>query len=84
MKRALLLLSLAALAGCTDASVARLQALGCPHKVELYSGGQKVREWTSTGKVQSEEQSDGYYFCDKETNVLVRVSGDLVITPIVK
>lgn len=46
----------------------------------MYSGGQKVREWTSTGKVLSESQSDGYYFEDSETGKLIEVAGDVVIT----
>ena len=70
------------LTGCTDAFQAGVQSFGSKHRIELWSGGQKVHEWTSTGKVLSEENSDGYYFCDKETNKLVRVTGDLVITPI--
>lgn len=68
--------------GCTDATISQFGALGSKHKIELYSGGQLVREWTSTGKVLTEEHSDGYYFTDTATNRLVRVSGDLVIYPV--
>lgn len=68
--------------GCTDANLARQSALGNKHRVELWSGGKLVREWTSTGKVESESQSDGYYFVDVESRELVRVTGDLVITSI--
>lgn len=82
--RWMLLVSLVALCGCTDAAISKFQSIGAPHKVELYSGGQKVREWVSTGKVLNEDNSDGFYFCDKDTNVVVRVTGDLVITPIGK
>lgn len=81
-KKSLVLLMLVALGGCTDASRSQFFSYGSPHSVELWSGGQKVREWKSTGKVLSEENSDGYYFCDAETGKLVRVTGDLVITPI--
>lgn len=70
------------LVGCTDASVARFEAYNEKHKIELYSGGELVKEWTSTGKVHAEEQSDGYFFMDEKTKKLVRVSGDLVITPL--
>lgn len=70
---------LAALAGCTDAAWESMGAYGDEHKVTLYSGGKAVREWTSTGKVLNEEASDGYYFKDKATGQLVRVTGDLVI-----
>jgi hypothetical protein len=72
--------TLFALSSCTDATKAKLGGYGDEHKVEMYSGGVKVREWTASGKVQSEEQSDGYYFNDKETGKLVEVSGDVVIT----
>lgn len=70
------------LCGCTDAQISGLQAIGAKHRVELWSGGQRVREWTSTGKVMSEEHSDGYLFRDSETQSLVRVSGSVVVTPI--
>lgn len=67
--------------GCTDAERASLSAYGEQHVIELYSGGQKVREWQSTGKVFSEENSDGFYFKDSATGKLVRVTGDVVVTP---
>ena len=69
------------LTGCTDGYMAGFNAYGDPHSVELYSGGKMVRSWSSTGKVQSEESSDGFYFMDSETKKQVRVTGDLVITP---
>ena len=72
---------LLSLVSCTDAARAKIGALGSEHKVELYSGGQLVRTWISTGKVLTEEHSDGYTFNDKKTNVLVRVSGTVVVTP---
>ena len=70
--------------GCSDADRASLSAYGDEHLVELYSGGQKVREWQSTGKVFSEENSDGFYFKDAGTGQLVRVTGDVVVTPLIK
>ena len=68
--------------GCTDAYSSKVGGLGSEHKVELYSGGVLVRSWISTGKVLSSEQSDGYFFRDKETKVNVEVSGTIVITRI--
>lgn len=65
---------------CTDATRAKIGGYGDEHKVELYNGGKLVREWVSSGKVRSEETSDGYYFNDKVTGGLVEVSGDVVIT----
>ena len=59
-----------------------MNAYGDQHHIELYSGGTKVREWYSTGKVFSEENSDGFYFKDSESKLLVRVTGDVVVTPV--
>lgn len=64
----------------TDASRAKITGYGGEYKVEMYSGGQKVREWTASGKVISEQGSDGYYFNDKATGKLIEVAGDVVIT----
>ena len=80
--KTLILVSLILIAGCTNAEKSRFNAYGKQHSVQLWSGGQRVQEWTSTGKVLSEENSDGYYFQDSETKRLVRVSGDLVISPV--
>lgn len=66
--------------GCTDATIKNFQSLGNDHRVEMYSGGQKVREWMSTGYVESSTDSDGYYFTDAESKKLIKVSGDVVIT----
>jgi hypothetical protein len=68
------------LTGCTDATRAKIGGYGDEHLIEMYSGGEKVREWTASGKVLSEKSSDGYYFNDKLTGRLVEVSGDIVIT----
>lgn len=82
MKRLLLVAVLISFTGCFAADRSGIGAIGADHKVQLYSGGNLVREWESNGKVISESNSDGYYFQDKETKRLVRVTGDLVITPI--
>ena len=79
MKYTLILL-LIPLIGCTDAGRAKIGGYGDKFKVEMYSGGEKVREWTSSGKVLSEQGSDGYYFNDSESGKLIEVSGDVVIT----
>lgn len=39
-----------------------------------------IKTYISTGKVGSEENSDGYYFKDAATGELVEVSGNVVIT----
>lgn len=72
--------TLLGLVGCTEAERAKFSGLGSEHLVEMYSGGVKVREWTASGKVLSEADSDGYYFKDKDTGALIEVSGDVVIT----
>lgn len=74
-----LLLTLS-LAACTDASRAKLGGYGSPHRVEIVSGGRVVRSYLSSGKVQSETQSDGYYFNDARTGELIEVAGPVIIT----
>ena len=65
---------------CTDAERSRVTGDGDEYQVEMYSGGQMVKAWTSSGKVHSEEGSDGYFFNDKATGKLIEVAGDVVIT----
>lgn len=67
------------MSGCTDANMSQLGAYGKQFNVTLYSGGKEVRKWTSTGKVATESQSDGWYFTDASNGKLVRVSGDVVV-----
>lgn len=73
-------LVLMVLMGC--ARVEQYRSIGVDHHIELWSGGEMIHSWTSSGKVLTELDSDGYYFKDKETGRLVRVSGTLIITPI--
>ena len=76
----ILLLSVLLFAGCTDAGYSNaIGSLGSEHKVTLYSGGKTVGEWYSTGKVLTEERSDGYIFRDKKTKRLMRISGTAAI-----
>lgn len=65
--------------GCSDAEQARWKAIGDPGDIECYSGGVLIYSGRSTGKIYSEEHSDGWYLNDSKTNRLVRVSGDCVI-----
>jgi hypothetical protein len=67
------------LGGCTNADVAQLSALGSPADITCYSGGKVIYQGQSTGKVSTENQSDGWYFEDASTHRLVRVSGQCVI-----
>jgi len=66
---------------CTDATKAKFGGLSNEFKVEMINcDGTVAREWISTGKVQSEADSDGYYFMDKATGKLIEVTGRMVIT----
>jgi hypothetical protein len=65
-----------AVTGCTDVQKANYGTLGKPARVICYSGGVKTFDDFSTGKVQSEEGSDGYQLVAQSTNRLVHVSGD--------
>lgn len=66
---------------CTDATQAKLGGYGDEFKVELINcDGSVTHSWISSGKVRSEESSDGYYFMDKKTKKLIEVTGKLIIT----
>lgn len=81
MRFTILLAALLLAVGCTDAEYSSWASLGDEAKIELYSGGQLVRTWHSTGKViQEGEGSDGHSFQEKGTGNFVRVTGDVVIT----
>lgn len=84
MKKTLLVLTISifTFTSCTDAEKSQWGGLGDKHRVEMYSGGNPVKTWTSTGKVQSSSSSDGYFFRDQECDCNVEVSGDVVITRI--
>ena len=87
MKRKIKLIAIVAISlvtySCTDAGRSKWSAIGSEHEIKLINcDGSVTYEWVSSGKVYAEPESDGYYFNDKQTNVLVRVSGNLIITPI--
>ena len=72
-------LSLVIFSGCMRAEMARISAIGSDHKILVYSGGNLVKEFHSVGKVLTEQDSDGWYFLNKETNKLTRVSGTVIV-----
>lgn len=80
MKGFVILFAVLAAAGCTDAGFSKFVALGNAAHVICYSGGRVIFDGRSTGKVGSENQSDGYYFRDVADGMLKEVSGDCVIT----
>ena len=71
-------------AGCADADRGPRSSSGDMHLVELYSGGTKVREWQAAGKVSAEENRRGFSFKDAESGQLVRISGDVVVTQLLR
>jgi hypothetical protein len=72
-------LFLLALLACTDAERAQHAAFGEPGHITCYSGGQVIYDGDSTGRIESEQRSDGWLFMDAKTRRLVRVSGDCVV-----
>ena len=78
---ALLLVVLAATA-CSDADRAKLAAAGEPHVVVVISGNVVTGRWVSTGKIESESNSDGWAFKDRKSNALVRTSGTATLYPL--
>lgn len=78
MKKYIILLLV--LSGCSNANRAAISAWGKPHEVKCYSGGVLIYEGSTTGKIENEEHSDGYYFQDSKTKNFITVSGNCVIT----
>ena len=76
-----ILFIIVALSSCTDAEFAKIGGLGDEFTIEMINcDGSVARTWVSTGKVLSEETSDGYYFKEKGTSKLIEVTGRVVIT----
>jgi hypothetical protein len=80
MKKAITFLTLTAIVmvSCTDASRSKIGGYGDTYKVTVI-GGDTTIVFHSTGKVLSEEKSDGYYFTNADNNKLVEVSGNVII-----
>lgn len=79
MKYILILISSFAMISCTDGQIGKLTNLGNSASITCYSGGVKIFEGRSTGKVTSESSSDGYFFKDAKDGKLKEVSGNCVI-----
>ena len=68
---------------CSDARKAKKFGRGSEFRIEMLNcDGTVARSWISTGKARSEQNSDGYYFMNKGTGLLVEVTGSIVITQI--
>ena len=80
MKKSFMISALALLmgAGCTDATMSKMGGYGDTFTIKVL-GPDTVITYHSTGKVVSEEHSDGYYFTDKATGKLIEVSGTVII-----
>lgn len=65
--------------GCSDGSISKLTSYGESRSIKCYSAEKLIYSGTSTGKIQSEKSSDGYYFREKESGRLMEVSGNCVI-----
>lgn len=68
------------LAGCTDSQRANFGSLGSSGVITLYGcDGKIIKQWTSTGKIATVSNSDGWEFKDAATGKFIRVSGTVVI-----
>ena len=67
------------LVSCTDGTIGKLTSYGDSRSIVCYSGGKLIYEGRSTGKIKSEQNSDGYYFVEQGTKKLMEVSGNCVI-----
>jgi hypothetical protein len=79
MKFVMFALILSAVVSCSDATKGAYKSLGESRHVVCYSGGVKIYEGDSTGKIENEAQSDGLYFSDKN-GMFVEMNADCVIT----
>lgn len=73
-----LLTIMASMVSCTDAEKSKLGGYGDTFTVKVL-GPDTVITYHSTGKVISEEKSDGYYFTNAANGKLVEVSGNIII-----
>ena len=77
---ALTIVTTVILAGCTDRNIGKIRSYGGSATIKCYSGEMLIYEGQSTGKIQSEANSDGYSFVDTKTKKLKEVSGNCDIT----
>lgn len=64
---------------CTDAKMKQITTIGSKAHVKCWSGGTVILDTYSTGKVGTEEQSDGWYFEDQNTGKLIRTNADCIV-----
>lgn len=81
MKQFICLLGLLC-SGCYASDRASFTSVMYNYKVTLYSGGQVVGSWETKGVPNNEEHSDGFYFVDRKSGKLIRISGTVIIEQI--
>ena len=79
MKRFFAILVILLTVGCTESGIKNITTWGSSGQIKFYSGGKLINEWTSTGKICSEAETDGWRFVDKKTGKLIRITGDVII-----
>jgi hypothetical protein len=79
MKRIITLVIVLGLAGCTDASKSRIASYGESGTVVCYSGGTKIYEGKSTGKIEANSNLAGVEFREIGTNRFVRTTADCMV-----
>ena len=68
---------------CSDAQKAKREGSGSEFRIEMLNcDGAVARSWISTGKVRHFQKSNGFYFKDKATGLLVEVTGSIIISQI--
>lgn len=72
----ILIASAMAVTACTDAMQSKIGSYGDQARITCYSGGVLVFDDFSTGKVNSEENSDGWYFRSVTTQRAISAGGD--------
>lgn len=67
------------LMGCSDAKKGAFFGMGRSRHIQCYSGGSLIYEGDSSGIIENEKHSDGFYFMDNITRKLVEIQADCLI-----
>lgn len=81
MKRLMMVLMLVGGIACSRATRSAIGAWGQEHCIRFYGcDGHEIARWTSTGMIENEPHSNGYFFQDKGTGKIVMVDGTFTAT----
>lgn len=81
MKRLWFVVLIGLCVGCSNANWSAMSAWGQDHCIRFYGcDGKEIARWTSTGKIENESNSNGFYFQDKATGKIVMVDGNFTAT----